>query len=159
MDDLAFMKPRDRLQADVRVRGHVHGFPFIERQRPEPVQETPWPDKATILDRQSSRDRQRSEAQRTVRIGFDGRHPRVSCDGNRLARPEFRVTATSTESFSSNHLYAPAGTGIIRTGIFARRRTLRNVEPNSNSSSRLRGATPITMRSPLTSEATSRIRR
>ena len=70
MNNLAIMKPGDRLQADVRVGSHVHGFSLVERQWAEPVQKAPWSNKAAVLHRKRSRDRQRSEAQCPVRIPF-----------------------------------------------------------------------------------------
>lgn len=136
MDDLAFVKPSDRLQANVRVRGHIHGFPVLERQWAEPIEEAPWPDKTAILERKGSRDRQRSKAQRPVRIWFES--PLSGTQrGTFLARDTFcshwrspanlvrwQSPGTIRVSYGHSNLHRAsflqpfvraAGTGIIRT--------------------------------------------
>jgi hypothetical protein len=67
----AVKQPRHGLQADVRMRRHVHGFAFGKRQWTEAIEKTPWPDETSISDRQRSGNREMSQIQVLVRIGFE----------------------------------------------------------------------------------------
>lgn len=71
MDDFALKKPRHRLQPHVRMWGDIHRLALAERQRSEPVEETPRPDETPLLDRQCSRDRQRPQGELPVRISLN----------------------------------------------------------------------------------------
>ncbi len=66
VEDLAVEQPRDRLQADVRVRGHVHRLPAGERQRAERVQEAPGPHETAPACRQEPADRQVAQERRAA---------------------------------------------------------------------------------------------
>lgn len=71
MDDFALKKPRHRLESHVGMWGDIHGLAIAERQRPEAVEETPRAHEASLPDGECSRDRERTQAELTVWIGFD----------------------------------------------------------------------------------------
>ena len=68
--DLTFVKPRDGLQADVRVRRDVHRLALTECEWPEAVEEAPWTDEAPVSD-PGERDRQRAQVHFAIRIRLE----------------------------------------------------------------------------------------
>ena len=78
--DLAFVKPRDGLQPDVRVRRNVHRLAFTECEWPEAVEEAPWTDEAPVPDREGARNRQRAQLHFSIRIRLELALAGAECD-------------------------------------------------------------------------------
>ena len=103
MQGIAREEPRDRLQADVRMRRHVHGLPSGLLDGPEHVEEAPGADEAARAARKETADGDGAD------VGDDGRdfldHVRgrlAVADFRALRGPEvahrdsFRVKASAT---------------------------------------------------------------
>jgi hypothetical protein len=78
--DFTFVKPRDGLQSDVRVRRNVHRLPFTECEWPEAVEEAPWTHEAPVSDRERPRDRQRAKIHFSIRIRLELALAGAECD-------------------------------------------------------------------------------
>ena len=84
MRDFALEQPRHRLQADVRMRRHVHRPPGGEAERAEAIEEAPWPDQAMLTNRQGTADGELTQVQCTRRISVEAalvgaeRHARLA---------------------------------------------------------------------------------
>jgi len=77
---LTLVEPGDGLEPDVRMWENGHRLALTECEGPEPVEETPWTDEASVSDRERARDRQGSEIQFSIRIGLELALAGAECD-------------------------------------------------------------------------------
>ena len=96
VDDLAFEQPGDGLQADMRMRGHVHGLARGEGQGSKGVEETPRTHEAPLAPRKQAPDGQPEKVAEPARQRFEDRSGRglapSGFGGGRLAEVAHRAS-------------------------------------------------------------------